>query len=83
MTPNNPERRNQPRTREIFVQACEMLAPLVAGNDLGLTVSSFAMTQMLLQQFPDLTRAEARIIIVTVEKVHREDRMQKILNTKS
>lgn len=75
-----PERREQHQVREIFVRACDLLAPIVAGNDIVKTVSSFAMSLMLLDNFPDLTSAEAHIVIVTVEKMHREERLHAILS---
>jgi hypothetical protein len=75
-----PERRKQHQVREVFVRACELLAPIVAGNDIVKTVSNFAMSLMLLEHFPELTSAEAHIVIVTVEKMHREKRLHAILN---
>ncbi len=78
--PATEERREHPQVREIFVRACELLAPIVAGNESIMTISSFAMTQMLLQNFPELSHGEAHIVIATVEKMHREDRIRKILN---
>ena len=78
----SPDRRENPRIREIFAQACTLLAPVVAGNDNIKTVSSFAMTHMVQDHFPELTSAEVHIVIVTVEKMHREERLHAILNKK-
>lgn len=76
------ERRRHHQIREIFVHACELLAPVLAGNDSVQTVSSFAMTRMVQDHFPALTSAEAHVVVVTVEKLHREERLHAILNKK-
>jgi hypothetical protein len=76
------ERRRHHQIREIFIHACELLAPVVAGNDATPTVSNFAMTRMVQDHFPELTSAEAHVVVVTVEKLHREERLHAILNKK-
>lgn len=76
------ERRENHRVREIFAQACALLAPVVAANDNVKTVSNFAMAHMVQEHFPELTSAEVHIVILTVEKMHREERLQAILNKK-
>ncbi|MFA6014762.1 MAG: hypothetical protein WC742_06795 [Gallionellaceae bacterium] len=73
------ERRQHTQVREVFVRACELLAPIVAGNDTIKTVSNFAMAHMVEQHFPELSPAEIHIVIATVEKLHREERLQAIL----
>lgn len=65
--------------RAVFVRSCEMLAPYVADNDHVRTVSNFAMGHMLIEQFPELSSADVNIIIMTVEKLHRERRLRSIL----
>lgn len=76
------ERREHHQVREVFVRACGLLAPMVASNDKVQTVSNFAMTHILREHFPELSSAEIHIVIVTVEKMHREDRLHAILNKK-
>lgn len=76
------ERREHHQVREIFVHACELLAPIVAANDTVKTISNFAMARMVQEHFPELSAAEINIVIVTVEKMHREERLQAILNKK-
>lgn len=78
----NEERREHHQVREIFVHACELLAPIVAGNDTVKTISNFAMAHMVQEHFPELSAAEINIVIVTVEKLHREERLHAILNKK-
>ncbi len=70
------ERRQYPRVREIFLQACDYLAPLIAGNAQVKTVSNFAMTHMLQEHFPDLSTEEIHIVIVTAEKMYIAGRFQ-------
>ncbi len=82
-TPAMPdERREHNQVREIFVHACELLAPIVAGNDTVRTFLNFAMARMVQEHFPELSAAEIQIVIITVEKLHREERLQAILNKK-
>ncbi len=76
------ERREHHPVRKIFVQACELLAPIVAGNDTVKTVSNFAMAHMVQEHFPQLSSAEVHIVILTVEKIHKEERLHAILNKK-
>lgn len=77
-----PERREHHRVREIFVQACALISPVIAANDNIRTVSNFAMAHMLSEHFPELTSAEVHIVIGTAERLHREERLQAILNKK-
>ena len=81
-SPTTTERREHHQVREVFVRACGLLAPVVAGNDKVHTVSNFAMAHILREHFPELSSAEVHIVIVTVEKMHREDRLHAILNRK-
>lgn len=80
--PATTERRENHRVREVFIQACKLLAPVVAGNDQVKTVSNFAMAHMLQEHFPELSSAEVHIVIATAEKVHREERLHALLNKK-
>lgn len=79
----NRERREHPQVRAVFVRSCELLAPIVAQNDKAKTVSNFAMAHMLTAHFPELSSAEVHIVILTVEKMHRENRLSSILAQKN
>lgn len=73
------ERREQPQVRAVFVRSCKLLAPLVAQNAKVKTVSNFAMAHVLIEHFPELSSPEIHIIILTVEKMHRDNRLDSIL----
>lgn len=73
------DRREHRQVRDVFVHACELLAPIVEGNGTNLSFSNFAMTHLVQEHFPELTAAEIRIVIVTVEKLHREKKLQALL----
>jgi hypothetical protein len=73
------ERRRHHQIREVFIKACELLEPIVTGNDTVKTVSAFAMAHMVHDHFPELTSSEAHIVVSTVEKMHREQRLQALL----
>lgn len=70
------ERRQYHRVREIFLQACDYLAPLIAENAQVKTVSNFAMSHMLQEHFPELSTEEIHIVIVTAEKMHITGQLQ-------
>jgi len=71
------ERRQYSHVREVFVQACDLLAPLVAENARTKSVSNFAMSHMLQEHFPELSTAEIHIVLVTAEKMHQASRLAK------
>ncbi len=73
------ERRVHHAVREVFVQACMLLAPFVQNNDKSLNTSGFAMLHMVQDHFPALSSSEAKIVITTVERLHRECRLQALL----
>ena len=73
------ERRVHHAVRDVFARACVLLAPLVKGNDKTLITSGFAMVHMVQGHFPELSGSEARIAITAVERLHRENRLQALL----
>lgn len=74
------ERRKRHAIRKIFTQACVLLGPSVISNDKSLNASSFAMVHMVQDHFPEITGSEAHIVIATVERLHREKRLQILLD---
>ncbi len=78
-SPAQGERRVHHAVREIFAQACVLLAPFVKGNDKALSTSSFAMVHMVQDHFPELSGSETHIVITAVERLHREDQLQMVL----
>ena len=74
------ERREHHRVREVFERCCALLAPLVTANASARTVSDYGMAQMVIGYFPEITSVEAHIVILTVQKMHRDDRLQALLS---
>lgn len=72
------ERRQYHQVRNVFVRACDLLAPIVTENNNVMAVSSFAMTHILAEHFPELSSADIRIVILTVEKLHQQGRLHAI-----
>lgn len=70
------ERREHHHVREVFEQCCALLAPIVAANANVKTVSNFGMSHVLMGHFPELSSAEINIVILTVEKMHSNGRLQ-------
>ena len=70
------ERREYHHVREIFEQCCALLAPVVASNTDVISVSNFGMSHVLMGHFPELSSAEINIVVLTVEKMHRNGRLQ-------
>jgi hypothetical protein len=77
--PVQDERREHPRVRKIFVQACTLLAPMVQGKDNILRMSGFAMSHIVKNNFPELSGTEVQIVIATIERLQRESRLQMLL----
>lgn len=73
------DRREHHEVRKVFLHACELLMPIIEGNDKGLSVSGFAMARMVREHFPDLPVSEVNTVVVTVERLHREQRLQALL----
>ena len=73
------ERRVHHAVREVFMQACALLAPFIIGNEKALSTSSFAMVHMVNNHFPELSSSEVHIVITTVERLHHENRLQILL----
>ena len=74
--PDVNERRVHHAVRDVFVQACILLMPLIKNNEKTLNMSNFAMAHILKDNFPELSNVEVHIIITTVERLHRENRLQ-------
>ncbi|MDP3088885.1 MAG: hypothetical protein Q8M99_11950 [Methylotenera sp.] len=81
--PNISDSKNNTEIHEIFVSACEILAPIIASNAKVLTVSAFGMARMLHDRFPALTASQVQIVIATAEKLYFEKRLQSLLNKKT
>jgi len=77
--PAKDERRVHNAVRDVFVPACILLAPLMKDNDGTLITSGFAMMHIVQGHFPELSGSEARIVITAVERLHRENRLQALL----
>ena len=77
--PAQGERRKRPAVREVFLRACVLLAPFIKGNDKALSTSSLAMVHMVQDRFPELSGADAHIVITVAERLHRENRLQALL----
>lgn len=77
--PTKDERRVHNAVRDVFVPACILLAPLMKDRDGTLIISGFAMMHIVQGHFPELSGSEARIVITAVERLHRENRLQVLI----
>lgn len=80
--PEQADRRVHTQVREVFINACHFISPVIAGNDLVVTVSNFAITHMLTDRYPALSQAEIQIIIITTQKTHNRERIRALLHIK-
>lgn len=78
--PAQDERREYHEVRAIFVQACVLLAPLYQPGNNSLRMSGFAMTQIVKDKFPELSATEVHIVITTIERMQRENRLHALLD---
>ena len=77
--PAGGERRVHHAVRSVFPRVCVLLAPLMKNSGKALGASGFAMVHMVQDHFPELSTPEVRIVISTIECLHREDRLQALL----
>jgi len=76
------ERREYHEVRAIFVQACNLLAPMFQGKDKDMRMSGFAMAHIVKSNFPELNGTEVQIVVKTIERLQRENRLQAVLDKK-
>ena len=74
------ERRTHHAVRKIFLDGCVLLAPFIKGNDEALNTSGFAMLQMVQSHFSGISSAEAKILIDAIERLHRDNRLQALID---
>lgn len=72
------ERRSHHALREIFAEACLIIAPVIKDADSTLGVSSFSMMHILQDHYPQLTSSEIHVMVSTIERLHRENRLRQI-----
>jgi len=56
---------------------------MVADNSSTVAVSNFGMSRVLAGHFPELTSADIHIVILTVERMHRQGRLQTMVTRKT
>lgn len=69
------ERRQHHVLREIFSDACRFITPLIQSADKVLGVSNFALMHAVKDRYPQLSATEAQVLVVTVQRLHREGRL--------
>jgi hypothetical protein len=69
------DRRKHLAVREIFPEACALLAPVLAGAEGGLGVTCFSLMHILQDRYPALSSTEAHVLATTIERLHREGRL--------
>lgn len=69
------ERRKHHALREIFPEACTLLAPVIEGANKTLGVSSFSMMHILQTRYPELSATEAHVLVAAVERLSREGKL--------
>lgn len=72
-SPVQPDRRVHHKVREVFSEACVLIAPMLANCGNPLNMSSFAMAHMLRDHFPELSMTEVHILITAAERLHRKE----------
>lgn len=62
-----PDRRVHDRVREIFAEACDLMAPMMAAVRQGY-VSDFALTHIVHDHFPALSALEIEVLVMAVKR---------------
>lgn len=73
------ERRQNPALRQIFPDACALLAPLLASSKGYFSVSSFSLMHILQEHYPDLSATEAHVMVTAMERLQREGALREIV----
>jgi len=68
------ERRVHHEAREVFEQACVLLAPYIQEGGGGFHMSRFGLTHVVSEHFPSLPRQQVSVIIAAVENYYRNNR---------
>lgn len=68
------ERRVHHEAREIFEQACVLLAPYIQEDGKGFHMSNFGLTHVVSEHFPSLPRQQVSIVVAAVENYYRNKR---------
>ena len=67
----SPERRQHHRVREIFVEACEKLAPFFSPeNRWGNVTLDHLAYRVVRDNYPELTSEEVHVLVVAAHRVH-------------
>ncbi len=74
----NTERRQHHALREIFPEACRFITPLIESADKVLGVSGFSLTHSLKERYPELSATEVQVLVVTIQRLHREGRLHDV-----
>ncbi|MBI5331441.1 MAG: hypothetical protein HZB71_12610 [Betaproteobacteria bacterium] len=74
------ERRVHHKVREVFTQACALLAPHILNTEAP--VSALTLARMVRNHFSDLSDAEIHVLITAVVRMREEQRLQAILESK-
>ncbi len=75
--PAQNERRVHHEAREVFEQACALLAPYIQEGGGGFHMSNFGLTHMVGDHFPSLPKPQVSIVIAAVENYYRNNRHMK------
>lgn len=75
------DRREHHKVREIFTQACTLLAPHIL--DTKNVVSGFTLAHMVKNHFPELSDADVHVLISTVQRMREEQRLRGFLESGS
>ena len=62
-----PDRRMHDKVREAFAEACALVEPMKAAIKQGY-VTDFALTHIVHDHFPQLTLAEAEVLVMAVKQ---------------
>lgn len=67
------DRRMHAQVREVFDEACALLAPMMGAVKQGY-VSDFALTHIVHDNFPDLTSEEVEVLILAVRHYDAQEK---------
>ena len=75
------DRRVHTKVREVFTQACALLAPHIL--DTQTPVSGLTLARMVRNHFPELEDGDVHVLISAVQRLRDEQRLRAVLDGQS
>jgi len=73
------ERRRYHRVRQVFREACELIAPLILQGFSGAGMSGYALVHMVHDRFPGLSEEELHVLVTAAMRISSDSQLRQRL----